>query len=107
MQPAPIHAQLQGLYNVAPLDGIWLDMNEVSNYCAGDVCVDPGAQSAPLFLPPGKHLLQTFVARLYWQNHLPGEIRCMACTGLPHVTCACRHVSRNQHPAGGWSLTVP
>ncbi|CAL5218429.1 g109 [Coccomyxa viridis] len=34
--------QLQGLNNVAPIDGIWLDMNEVSNYCAGDVCIDPG-----------------------------------------------------------------
>ena len=35
-------AQLQALYSQIPLDGLWLDMNEPSNFCTGDVCTQYG-----------------------------------------------------------------
>ena len=34
--------QIRSFDKMLPLDGIWVDMNEPSNYCTGDVCFDPG-----------------------------------------------------------------
>lgn len=32
----------QSVYDDLELDGIWIDMNEPSNYCTGDVCWNDG-----------------------------------------------------------------
>ena len=34
--------QLTAFYKELPLDGVWLDMDEPSNFCTGDVCVASG-----------------------------------------------------------------
>ena len=36
-------SQIQGVYSQLPLDGLWIDLDEPSNFCTGDVCVLPGA----------------------------------------------------------------
>jgi alpha-glucosidase (family GH31 glycosyl hydrolase) len=36
-----IKAQLQRFYNQVPFDGLWLDMNEASNFCSGSNCRVP------------------------------------------------------------------
>ena len=33
---------VQNFYQDVEFDGLWLDMDEVSNYCTGDVCQNPG-----------------------------------------------------------------
>ena len=30
--------QLQAFHQLAAFDGLWIDMNEASNFCTGDVC---------------------------------------------------------------------
>ncbi len=33
--------QLQAFHQLAAFDGLWIDMNEASNFCTGDVCHMP------------------------------------------------------------------
>eukprot|EP01039_Chlorochromonas_danica_P004765 gene4765-5225_t len=43
--------QIKDFHNIVPADGIWIDMNEVSNFCnsdgAGQVCVNSAASGCP------------------------------------------------------------
>ena len=41
-------SQIQNLYSQLPLDGLWIDMHEPSNFCSGDVCTLPGDCSESL-----------------------------------------------------------
>ena len=44
-------AQLKGFWNMAQVDGLWIDMNEVSNFCnldgKGQVCVNSAPSGCP------------------------------------------------------------
>ena len=33
--------QLQAFHDLVPYDGLWIDMDEASNFCTGDVCHMP------------------------------------------------------------------
>lgn len=33
--------QLQAFHELVPYDGLWIDMDEASNFCTGDVCHMP------------------------------------------------------------------
>ncbi|KAL0022358.1 hypothetical protein WJX77_003500 [Trebouxia sp. C0004] len=39
--------QVQAFHQVAAFDGLWIDMNEASNFCTGDVCHMPSQSATP------------------------------------------------------------
>ena len=39
-------SQIRSIHSQLPLDGLWIDMHEPSNFCTGDVCLLPGADQA-------------------------------------------------------------
>jgi alpha-glucosidase (family GH31 glycosyl hydrolase) len=43
-----LQAQLQAFYDQAPFDGLWLDMNEASNFCSGVNCKPDTADKAKM-----------------------------------------------------------
>ena len=46
--------QLADFHQKMPFDGLWIDMNEASNFCTGDVCYDTGV--FPVFCCNGQSL---------------------------------------------------
>ena len=42
MQGAKRHVTMQSVHKDLEFDGLWIDMNEPSNYCTGDVCWNDG-----------------------------------------------------------------
>ena len=49
-------SQIQGVYSQLPLDGLWIDMHEPSNFCTGDVlCAARCSPDSPMAVSPLQH----------------------------------------------------
>lgn len=58
--------QLAKFHAMVPFDGIWIDMNEPSNFCTGDICTLDGPVTRPS----------------------PGEVLVIYCTAFPLIGSA-------------------
>lgn len=43
--------QLQAFHELVPYDGLWIDMDEASNFCTGDICHMPQGGWHHLHMP--------------------------------------------------------
>lgn len=43
--------QLQAFHEMVPYDGLWIDMDEASNFCTGDVCHMPQGRLPQWHMP--------------------------------------------------------
>lgn len=76
--------QLQHMHDMVPIDGMWIDMNEASNFCEGEVCRAP-TRSATSSLKYSKY-----------QRECKFEMQLLAqCVStvnpLPALECLCIH----------------
>ncbi|KAF2077080.1 hypothetical protein CYY_001589 [Polysphondylium violaceum] len=72
--------QLQNWYNVVKFDGIWIDMNEISNFCSGNCWnIDPAPQPGfdpnfPPYIPGGIQLSDRTINMSSIQSTAYGDV---------------------------------